>query len=426
MVYAATRKAILKYPVLSSIPVEEDSPSAYFAALPSINLERTISFRVRTQPLVGNGEGEDQELDTILQDEHNRNFKDHAGEIPFWRLMILLSRDDPTAFTASFIYHHAIGDGVSGIIFHDFFRESLNNATSEADAVTSAMVTPGRDTQLLPPLEALHPLPLQPISVVPSAASELTEWTGGPIHAPCRSRWHSLYISSRVSWAFFEACKRENVSVTSALSSVVAGAMFDVLPTTAEALTCIIPVSLRPWLQLSQETTNRAFGTYFDATRILFTRSENDATAGFWSGAHQVAGTLNEYRKNVSPSGEPYTAVAAFKNIADVTAIFKSLPGNPRDAALELTNVGLFPSAVAVGDASEEAEPRAATWQVGKVLLSRSAVVSGAAVTVSVATGGNGSMTVGFSWQDGVVADDMVHQVSKKVAQCLEHGVSHE
>jgi hypothetical protein len=376
--------------------------------------------------VAANGEGEDQELDTILQDEHNRNFKDSPGELPFWRLVILYNREDPTAFTASFIYHHAIGDGVSGIIFHDVFLESLNNATSDADAVTSEVVTPGRDTQLLPPLEALHPLPLQPASVSPPAASELTEWTGGPIHAPCRSRWHSIYLSPSVARVFFEACKGENVSVTSALSSVVAGAMFDVLPTTAEALTCIIPVSLRPWLQLSQETANRAVGTYFDATRILFTRSDHDGTTGFWSGSRKAAGSLNEYRKNVSPSGEPYTAVAAFKNIADVTAIFKGLPGNPRDAGLELTNVGLFPSAVVANDASEEAGPGAAAWQVGKVLLSRSAVVSGAAVTVSVATGGNGSMTVGFSWQDGVVADDMVHQVSNKVAQCLEHGVSHE
>lgn len=87
------------------------------------------------------------------------------------------------------------------------------------------------------------------------------------------------------------------------------------------------------------------------------------------------------------------------ETIPDISAIFTSIVGKSRDAAFEVTNVGLFSSAAA---SERKAD---CCWQVGKVLLSRSSLVSGAAITISIATGGDGTMAVGFSWQEGVVED---------------------
>ncbi|KAG7144595.1 alcohol acetyltransferase crmB like protein [Verticillium longisporum] len=55
------------------------------------------------------------------------------------------------------------------------------------------------------------------------------------------------------------------------------------------------------------------------------------------------------------------------------------------------------------------------TWEIGRVLLSRSAVASGAAITVSIATGGDGSLSVGFSWQEGVVGQDVIDKLREGV-----------
>ncbi|KAG9253418.1 uncharacterized protein F5Z01DRAFT_138670 [Emericellopsis atlantica] len=411
LIYTATRETVRKHRILSAIPVDEGSPETYFGGLPSIDLARTIAFHRRSQAVADGGEGEDRELDEVLQDQHNTNFKADEGELPFWRLVILHNPEDTKAFTVSFIYHHAIGDGVAGVAFHDTFRQSLNAAAIEAE-VTSVITVPHRDATLPPPLEEVHPLPLNSTAAAPPTASELTEWMGSAISTPCRTHWQSLYVAPDASKAFFQACKEKGLSVTSALSSALAHAVFDVLPTTQEALTCIIPVDLRPWLQLPRGTSTAAMGTYFDAMRVRFTRAESTTDA--WAGAHNVAETLRAYRNNVSPSGEPYTAVAAFQGIPDVGVVFESLRGKPRDAALEVTNIGVFPSV-----SSENGEADGGVWKVGKVLLSRSAVVSGAAVTISVATGGNGSMTVGFSWQDGVVESDLVKEVRERVRRFL-------
>jgi hypothetical protein len=40
-----------------------------------------------------------------------------------------------------------------------------------------------------------------------------------------------------------------------------------------------------------------------------------------------------------------------------------------------------------------------------------SAVVSGSAITVTAVCGGDGSTTLGFTWQEGIVKDDFVDLV---------------
>ncbi|KAM5341913.1 hypothetical protein ACJ41O_014944 [Fusarium nematophilum] len=406
LVFAAVRDVIRKHRVLSAIPVDEDKPDAYFASLPSVDLTRSIIFVERTTP---SSEAEDRQLDAILEDQHNTNFKSGYGSLPFWRLVVL-QEPEANGFTASFIYHHAIGDGVSGLVFHSAFRNALEAASSQSWSESKAeeAFVPD-DTPLLPPLAQLHPLPLNPVSPSPPSA-DLKEWTGNSIRSPCKARWTSLSFSPSVSNSFFQDCKEHNTSVTSATSSIIATALFGVLPPTEEALTCIVPVNLRPWLKLPREG---AIGTYFDATRVPFTRQKQECSQSMdiWPGAQQASKAINGYLAHISPSGEPYTAVAFFEAIPDVSAVFKSMVGKPRDAAFEVTNVGQFSSS-----ATEEIP----LWQVGRVLLSRSPVVSGAAVTVSVATGGDGSMSVGFSWQVGVVEDGMIDEVIEGVRKYFD------
>ncbi|KPM40579.1 hypothetical protein AK830_g6016 [Neonectria ditissima] len=402
LVFAAVGDVLRKHRILFAIPVDEDTPGAYFASLPSIDLSRSVKFVL----LRDGAGGEDSQLDAILEDQHNTDFKAEYGTLPFWRL-IILQKPGINEFTASLIYHHAIGDGVAGLAFHTAFRDALDTGSASPDCKIEETIFPDENSSILPPLGELHPLPINP---TPSPAAILTEWTGTSIHTPCKSRWTSLRLSPATSKAFFQECKSHNQSVTSTLSSLIATTLFVILPPTVEALTCIIPVSLRPWLKLPREVAEGAIGTYFDATRVQLTRADPSSSSTVWPGAERVSRSIGDYLANVSPSGEPYTAVAVLENVPDVAAIFSSILGKPRDAAFEVTNVGLFPAAT----------ENAPLWQVGKVLLSRSAVVSGAAVTVSVATGGNGSMAIGFSWQEGVLGDGVVDGVVEGVREFFD------
>lgn len=414
---------IRKHRILSAIPIDEGSPAAYFAQLPSVDLERSVFFIEKAQPTPDSDkEGEDPELDAILQNQHNTNFKSEYGTLPFWRLLILTKAGVENEFTASFIFHHAIGDGAAGIIFHTAFREALEAAASSPSNDTpETQISISRDTSLLPSLEELHPLPIPESPPAPSA-TQLKEWTGGAIHAPCKSRYKSLYISPTSSKKFVQECKKKDVSVTAALTSLVGAVLFSILPSTTEALTGIIPVNLRPWLKLPPNTADSAIGTFIDAFKVQLRRPSSDSGDSsstlndIWPGAQVASKGIKDYLTvNISPSGEPYTAVAVFKTIPDVALVLNSLLGNNRDSAFEVSNLGVFPS-----HTKSEASP---VWRVGKVTFSRSSVVSGAAVTLSVVSGGDGGLTIGFSWQEGVVEDAVV---DKLISGVRKHFASHQ
>lgn len=411
---------ISKYPVLFAIPANEDTPNAYFVSLPSIDLDESIKFLTRSQPRNILDEGEDEELDAVLEDQHNTNFKNDYGKAPFWRLIILRDAEGDMSFTASFIYHHAIGDGFSGLVFQNTFLDSLETVSSSpvSGLQSKHIILPDDDVQIMPALGELHPLPINPSPPLHSATN-LNEWTGNSIRSPCKSRWISFHLSAGTSEFFFQKCKKKGLSVASVVSSVIATTLFHILPPNIEALTCIIPVNLRPWLRSSSQATETAMGSYFDATRVQFIRpsqySEDPSPAdGVWSCAQQASKGIRQYLDNVSPSGEPYTAVSVLETIPDISAIFTSIVGKSRDAAFEVTNVGRFSSA-----ATSERKADIC-WQLGKVLLSRSSLVSGAAITISIATGGDGSMTVGFSWQEGVVEDGLVRELIEEVKKYFE------
>ncbi|KAL4755962.1 putative alcochol-O-acetyl transferase crmB [Aspergillus foveolatus] len=457
LIYTAVGAVVRRHQILCAIPVNEDTPVPHFAALKTLDLKRSVKFLRRSKPGQSSerreSEGsEDNELDSILEEQHNTGFNSD-GTLPFWRLIILEDTQLPKtpSFTASFIYHHAIGDGVSGLVFHRELRSALDAAFA-ASRNTQAQGTGPKTTlmvddeaSILPPLEALHPLPLpipNPASAdanstltQPQAASQ-KEWTGGPIQTPCKSHWSSFTLSPATSHAFVAECKARKRSVTAVLSSIVANALFDALSEkNVDVLTCIIPLNLRPWLSIPRDEAEGAIGTYFDATRARLVRAHTsnasdpkpkpgtgpgtEGPAG-WDRAEQVSSALGSYLANTSPSGEPYTAIAAFLGIDDLGAVFQSLIGSPRDAAFEVTNVGLFEPASTPPPTTEEATTKSDShWEISTVRLSRSAAVTGAAVTVSVATGGDGGLAIGFTWQEGVVEEDVVKRVKEGIRSCF-------
>ncbi|EMD96664.1 hypothetical protein COCC4DRAFT_209277 [Bipolaris maydis ATCC 48331] len=405
-IYAALARVIQEHAILSAIPVDEDSPDSYWVQLPTIDLARPVTFLTRARPLEETGE--DSELDEILQEQHNIDFKSDYGTLPFWRLLILRDAENKLNFTASFIFYHAIGDGAAGLVFHKFFSEALNAASSSSEPLsnTTTLVHSSPSAQLLPTLEQLHPLPLNP-NPADHRTPGLQEWTGDSIRLPCQTHYRTLYLSPTSSTAFTQKCKSNKLSVTAGLQATLAHALFDTLPPITEALTGIIPINLRPWLNLPSADATNAIGSFIDAIKVQIPRSHfapegNDTVVSGLSAARHTADAITRYLTgNPSPSGEPYTSVAFFGGIPDVAVAFKSMVGAPRDAAFEISNVGRFES----GEAGR--------WQVGRMAFSRSAVAFGAPLNTSVVSGADGGLTIGFCWQEGVLEDAFVEGVVK-------------
>lgn len=454
VVYAALADVVKKNAILSAIPVNETSPKAYFARLESIDLTKCVFWKRRTgststcivDPEIegilqdpffktqsgsaenGQQDQGDPELDAILEEQHNTDFKSNYGDLPFWRLIILQDARVDSSFTASFIFHHSLGDGATGSIFHTFFLEALNTTLSLPSflAHSSSFVTIDPNGQLLGPLEQLHPLPINPSprdhrDHRAGRGKELKEWFGNPIQVPLKSHYKTLYFSRATTSKFAKRCKHNGVTVTSGLTAMLAGAIFSTLPDEVEALTGIIPINLRPWLNLPANSANGAMGSFIDAMKVQVRRSQyeqgNDDQPGKVSSLPAARHTANEMKTyltaNASLTGEPYTAIAPFKFIPNIATVFTSLLDTTRDAAFEVSNLGRFtpPPADQLRHGNDD-EPH---WRIGRMAFSRSAIAFGAAVTTSVVTGEDGGLTLGVCWQDGIVEGVVVEGVVKGV-----------
>src|ERR1700743_949231 len=227
-IYQACRHVIAQHPMLSAISVDEHTQSPYFVRLPKIDLDKCVVFLARQHDIPGGAETRDAELDERLSSQHS---KPYEAPNPFWRLCIL---HHANYFTAAFFYHHAIGDGQSGIAFHRSFHQALCSAvtTSVASAApdfVDPILVPTPSMPLLPSLESLHPLPVTIWYLLTVLFRELILskiwssrdpglWCGGKCAAPLgQTRVRSLALSASATLAFKNACRTNGTTITAAL-----------------------------------------------------------------------------------------------------------------------------------------------------------------------------------------------------------------
>lgn len=153
LIKAALARVLERHPILFAVPVITSSSEsaesgtkppaeARFERLPHVRLSDVVSVLVRkgasppspSESRDGTETAFDVELDSILQQIHNTPFERGKAH---WRILLLRDqRDvanagDDVSFTLAFIYHHALGDGLSGLVFVKGFVAALARMLSK-------------------------------------------------------------------------------------------------------------------------------------------------------------------------------------------------------------------------------------------------------------------------------------------------------
>lgn len=395
-IFCALSAVISQHPILSAIPVDEDTDEPYFARLPEINLEEAVKFITRQGPF--NEVGQDKELDELLEIQHNKNFKDSYSSLPFWRLLIIKNPgpDPGLEFVASFIFHHALGDGISGLVFHNSFFSALVANQVE----TLRALVPSPKTELLPTLEDLNGFTLRPWT---SANQKPDLWTGEVIMTPLVSRFQSLVISKETTRAFVRNCREHGTTVTAAIQVILAVAIFQAIPAEYTELACAVPISLRHWLPAPIDESS--MGNYVD--ELVESYQRRDVEQFSWAEAQRSRKTMAKYLA----SGGEYLNVARMKLIRNIIQHFSSQVGKKRTSSFNVSNLGV------VGGCDER---KGKNWERGRTVFSRSGSVTQSAVCVGLVTGADGCLVMGFAWQEGIVDDEMIELVMGKVDAEIE------
>lgn len=445
MIFRALRHLIATHAILSAIPLREEKsyPDVYFARLPSIDLRTCVEFISRKdeeeKEVSEGGEGErDEELDALLTEQHNRDFKQDEGTKPFWRLVILHSPEKNAGdFTASWVFHHALADGTSALVFHRHFLSALqqvagSTSSSETTDADVNPIVPSPNTPLLPPLEALHPLPISALflakallgSLFPSwfAPRAAKLWTGAPISnsaSQTRACFQSVVLSAATTKALREASRCERTTVTAALQCIVASSLLCTLDAQQyESVKVDGPISLRRFLRwegeggLEEQFVN-AMGQYGYVHSRSIPTPPSSALAGStfsWASARAVRAAISrELDKNGRDS-----VVGLLRHVPDMHKFFLGKVGRERESSFELSNLGVYKAD------SGEGEREGEGWKIRRMVFSQCPNVAGAAFATSVVTGGDGCAVLGFSWCEGVVEGEVVERVMRRVEREVE------
>lgn len=404
LIFSALAILIERHPILSAIPVNEDSAIPYFARLPEINLEDAVTLITRQFPTPMIESKRDIELDSILDDQHNINFKGHYGRLPFWRVIILTESGVVDKFVASFIFHHALGDGASGVAFHKDLLAAIN---VPCPVFKSTIVVPPK-TNLLPTLEQALPF-----AVPPAGAQHIPEnlWSGEKICIPARSHFRSLALSKTVSENFIQACRANSTTLTATLPVIIAVALTNNLRAPFEELECTIPVSLRRYLPPSSHIDEKSIGVWIDAFSSYFLRNNNLEFS--WDEARRSRERITQYLGQ----GGMEMNVAKFKQLPSMVAYMSSKVGMERSSSFGVSNIGVFKAAASAASGAE------GKWNIGRMVFSRSAFVAGSVIDVGVVTGPDGCIVLGFCWQEGIVSDELVEVVVEGTREGIESAV---
>ncbi|UKZ80279.1 hypothetical protein TrVFT333_008036 [Trichoderma virens FT-333] len=425
--FAALAAVVKDQPMLRVGITGDETNNAHFTHIPSIDLRSHVSVIV--VPCQSLQEYEDK-IAEHQGWEHDQKYQDLAVRPP-WRITILRPSSDNADVVEQlrgqedvfFAFHHSLLDGTSGRRFHEML-----------------LATPAYQGQQVP-AEPEHVLSFpEPPSSLPEAQEQVvnftlsvgytvrTLWTAlGPrflqapkqpiwgaipvdLSLPYKTRVKPVDISPEALSTLLSACRNHSVTITALLHSFVLASLASRIPspTEAPAFASSTPINLRPFTSPSMDPAYvsslrclvAATTHHFSPESVSALRAPNaDTTALIWQNAQQVKGELTT-KLNSMPKDD---IMAMLKFISDWVSFWRGRDGRPRTESWEISNIGVLKNP----DAQAEV-PRAT-----RMLFTNGAMAAGPAMGINVASVAGSKLTIGLSWQDAVVKEELMDQLAK-------------
>lgn len=379
-----------------------------FVLVETIDLRQVLAFR---SLLSGSSVMQHLEL------EHNEVWSAQETTPP-WKVIVLQSENgDPDILDIAFIYHHALGDGMSGAAFHTSMLHALTDVCLQPklpfEPVNHVTVAP--PLSLTPPIEELVKFKNTWSFLVSQVLEEYgphmifgrseEPYTGLQClsldELPFRTVLRLLDIDAEMVQSLLANCKLRKVSMTALLSATLALSFALAVP--AETLLGQIPYTLR-----------RATGTGYEAIVNQTSAIHIDYEKGLLRDFHQhdadqdaEATIQSVWQKAEEDSIRLRQAVADPLNnnvvgllpyLTDHHEFHRKKLGKKRETTWEVSNIG------AIKARADETR----TWMIERAIFTQGAAVVGPALNLNVASVFDGPMTLTFSWQQGVIEESII------------------
>ncbi|OKL61319.1 hypothetical protein UA08_03742 [Talaromyces atroroseus] len=404
-IYRACEVVVQQHPSLSANVVFEDPNKPYFVRLPEIDLDKCVLFQCR-QTALSESPG-DLELDELLQKHHNTYFDSSA---PLWKLCVLENPSSPETFTAVLIYHHAIGDGTSGKVFHATFAQALEQVLkAPPHSEVKTILTPSHDP-LLPILEDELDLPLSTWFLVKElykskfSSHKHSLWAGAPVHGTLANRIKHLVVPEPTATKLRKTCSANDTTITTFLQILVARLLFKQVDPEFTQINFQGSMSARRWM--SNPAIENLMGDWVLDYSEGYSRIALEGEAFPW---HQAKAAKKSLIDSLASKGKN-RGVGLLRLVSDLEKdVFRPQFDKPRRDSFEISNLGAFKT--------EKSRDSSEVVSIERMVFSQSTCVDGAAIVLSTISGGDNCLILTFSWQDSVVEASFVESLMNGVEQ---------
>ncbi|KAK7025011.1 alcohol acetyltransferase [Favolaschia claudopus] len=378
LLFPALHKVIHDLPILA-VMIKDESFKPSFVKLDTIDLSAIVEFSNET------------DLETIFERQLSVRL-DTTAPLPLWRLQVL--KDG----TVLFVFHHCIGDALSGAIFHKTLLAALQEPVVGAD---SALVVVPKTISLLPPLEEVTDVRPSLLNILTTALAlfipipaswkrSYYAWTANPVSKTPDFTPHAkvMTFNAEEMDAFLKVCRTHNATITSAFYTLTAAIMSKLVPPHSPSyrtIGALVAISMRSIAGTPDGICNYVSGHYtYPPINPAFQ----------WPAAAAYAQELQR-QKTVARE----TVGLIYYLFGNIAPFFQNSMGNKRNAAFEISNVGRIPDPTAHG---------LGPWRIDRMVFAQSDLVVNAALKVNVIGDPTGAVHVTLTWGEAAIDRNLV------------------
>ena len=439
LIYGALHVVAAQHPALSCGIIDEDHPDPAFICLDEIDLQHCVVFKHVSEQLSSPSQ-RTKILEEILAHEHSLLWP-HLSTRPTWKLLVVPYLAGNYGSTRplidiSFIFHHALFDGLSGPAFHRSFLNALNRP--EAYESTDPIIHVSKSVELPPPVEDKLCLRVTyrhllwelfatylPALARPFASSTNTPWTGYPASLPTTSSYVShvriIDVPADRLHTILTQCKQEHSTFTAALHGIIVQCLSQLVPD-APAFVGSTPYSVRSFTgTAADEMVNQVSVIATTYPRDLIESVQKKSGTGLPDRADiYVIGRQLLQDLQTSKSAFPVDNILSLlQYLSDYHAYFRKQLGRPRGATFEVSNLGVFRPSPSPPAEDNAAEDEGHGWNIERVLFTQGGSVVGNALSFNCASVEGGPLTVSLTWQEGAVETILAERLLQLVEETL-------
>lgn len=324
-------------------------------------------------------DGREEEVDRLVEEQQNIGFPVRSEQVPSWRLIIAYpsGRSTISDMVACFVVGASAKDQLCAVEFHRSFLAALLLANEAKLSIQ--------------PSEYLSPKDSKGLSGI--STSRPGKQTS---HIQRHSRFKTVKLGTADTACLLVGCLSRKIDITGVMQAVLAASLFANL--TSEFSTLHTAGQILPSGTIKKSPVRIPCSRYI----AIHNRAQGWPVASIWSEARRI-----HTASKAELSGKPRSSslIGVLRREGGSSLFNTNDNEETSEVSVAVSSVGSF------RDPKSPESQEQGEWNIGRMISSNDSNDIGAALRITLVVGGDGCLTMGFSWLEGVTQEVWLDRV---------------